>query len=71
MTTSPSATQNKPSRRDPNSRTPRVDAAERFFYTSQDKPMGYVMSHVARQIELELNAVRDLLRAQGTETPSS
>lgn len=67
MSTQPPAPLTKSARRDPNSRTPRVDAAERFFYASNDKPMGYVMSEVARQIELELNAVQALLRAQGTE----
>lgn len=52
------------------SATPRVDAAERHFYTAGAPPQGYVMSEVARQLELELARALDLLRAKGIQMPS-
>lgn len=55
--------------RDPNSRTPRVDGAERFFYAANTQPQGYVMADIARKLELELNDALDLLRTHGIERP--
>ncbi len=56
-------------RHDPNSSTPRVDQAERHFYAAGAQPQGYVMSEVARQLELELSQALKLLRDKGIELP--
>lgn len=59
----------KPPPPDPNSRTPRVDAAQRFFYSANSQPQGYVMADVAKKLELELGDAIELLRANGIEPP--
>ena len=59
----------KPPPRDPNSRTPRVDAAERFLFAPNAKPTGFVLSEVAKRLELELAEAHELLRANGIEPP--
>lgn len=47
------------------SKTPRVDQAERLIYTNAQEPVGYVLSSVAKHLELELNqALADLKAAQ-------
>ncbi len=61
----------KPPPRDPNSRTPRVDAAERYFISPNAKPVGYVLSDLAKRLENELADAIDLLRANGIEPPSN
>lgn len=47
------------------SKTPRVDHAERLIYTNAQEPVGYVLSSVAKHLEIELNqALADLKAAQ-------
>lgn len=59
----------RPQPLDPNSRTPRVDAAERFFYSQNKQPVGFVLSDVAKQLELELAEAMELLQRNGIELP--
>lgn len=59
----------RPQPQDPNSRTPRVDAAERFFYSQSKQPVGFVLSEVAKQLELELAEAVEILRRNGMELP--
>lgn len=61
----------RPQPLDPNSRTPRVDAAERFFYSQNKQPVGFVLSDVAKQLELELLDAIELLQRNGIELPKS
>lgn len=56
---------------DPQSRTPRVDEAERFFYSQSKQPVGFVLSDVAKQLELELLDAIELLQRNGIELPKS
>lgn len=47
------------------SKTPRVDHAERLIYNNSQEPVGYVLSSVAKRLEIELNqALADLKAAQ-------
>ena len=47
------------------SKTPRVDEVERLIDTNEQVPVGYVLSSVAKHLEIELNqALADLKVAQ-------
>ena len=47
------------------SKTPRVDEVERLIHTNEQVPVGYVLSSVAKHLEIELNqALADLKVAQ-------
>ncbi len=61
----------RPQPLDPNSRTPRVDAAERFFYSQSKQPVGFVLSDLAKQLETELAEAVELLQRNGIELPKS
>lgn len=51
------------------SRTPRTDAAERFFHEAGKPPIGFVDSKVSRTLELELAHTLDHLKKHGVEAP--
>ncbi len=61
----------RPQPLDPNSPTPRVDAAERFFYSQSKQPVGFVLSDLAKQLEMELAEALELLVSNGIELPKS
>ncbi len=56
---------------DPNSTTPRVDEAERFFYSQSKRPVGFVLSEMARQLELNLAEAHALLQRNGIALPTT
>ena len=51
------------------SSTPRIDAAERFFYEPGRPPVGFVDSGLARVLEFELNRALEQLRQLGAQLP--
>ena len=54
------------------SKTPRVDRAERLIYSDEKKPINYVLSSFAKDLEMELNqALADLKAARLTERSSA
>lgn len=48
------------------SKTPKIDAAERFMYTFGRAPVGFVLSDLARRIEHELTVALDVVHGRAT-----
>jgi CRP-like cAMP-binding protein len=51
------------------SKTPRVDVAELFFYANKREPVGFVLSSLAKLLEIELNQALEKLKSIQSLTP--